>query len=160
MEGRSVGRPRCSGCRFGGLGLFWGHSEGWKPPKVGGPAGGKCPRNSILSRLAPDMSCFWFWAPRRAAPPKGPKMAQNGPNRVPTGPWGGGNGSGNTKMACKHLGNGLGSRWGAFRRGFWRKMGVLGPFWPVLGSGFGPPPSTSNGHRGPPLDRLDPKSEI
>ena len=62
----SVRRPRCppappSDHWYGGLGGSLGDSEAWKPPKVGGCGWTRCPRNSVLSHVAQDTACSWFW---------------------------------------------------------------------------------------------------
>ena len=49
-----------TGPRYGGLGVGEGNFEGWKPPKVGGCGWIRCPRNRVLSNIAPDMVSFWF----------------------------------------------------------------------------------------------------
>ena len=118
--------------RFGGLGVRWGHSEGWKPPKVGGPAWEKCPRNWILSRLAPATVSFWFRGPQPQRPPNGPKMAQNGANWGKGRPPGWHNGTGHAPIACTDLGNGFGDQRSGIRDGFGPKMCHFGPFSAVL----------------------------
>ena len=148
LEGRSMGRPGCSECRFRGLGVFLGHSEGWIPPKVGGPTWEKCPRDSILSRLAPATVDFWFLGPQPRRPPNGPKMAQNGAI------WGEGrspgwhNGTGHARIACTDLGNGFGDQGSGIRDGFGPKMCHFGPFWAVLAP-FGVPFRTPTFHLKP-----------
>ena len=47
---------------YGGLGVLLVESEAWKPQKVGGCGWTRCPRNSILSRVAQDTARSWFWA--------------------------------------------------------------------------------------------------
>ena len=44
----------------GGLGASLGHSHAWKPQKVGGCGGTRCPRNSVLSHVAQDTARCWF----------------------------------------------------------------------------------------------------
>ena len=165
LEGRSMGRPGCSECEFRGLGVFLGHSEGWKPPKVGGPTWEKCPRNSILSRVAPATVDFWFWGPQPRRPPNGPKMAQNGANWGEGRPLGWHTGTGHAPIACTDQlhGPGLETNGAGIGMVLGQKRAILGrfwPFWPLLGSRFGPPAPASDSHRGPPLGRFDPKSEI
>ena len=45
----------------GRLGVSWGDYEAWKPQKVGGCGWTRCPRNSVLSHIAQDTACSWFW---------------------------------------------------------------------------------------------------
>ena len=45
---------------YGGLGGSLGDSEAWKPQKVGGCGWTRCPRNSVLSRVAQDTARAWF----------------------------------------------------------------------------------------------------
>ena len=45
---------------YGGLRVSLGHSEGWKPQKVGGCGWTRCPRNRILSHVAQDTVRAWF----------------------------------------------------------------------------------------------------
>ena len=47
---------------YGGLGISLGDSEACKPQKVGGCGWNRCPRNSVLSHIAQDTTCSWFWA--------------------------------------------------------------------------------------------------
>ena len=45
---------------YGGPGGSLGHSEAWKPQKVGGCGWTSCPRNSDLSHVAQDTARAWF----------------------------------------------------------------------------------------------------
>ena len=47
---------------YGGLGVSFGDSEGWKPQKMGGCGWARCPRVLFLSHIAQDTARSWFWA--------------------------------------------------------------------------------------------------
>ena len=61
------------------LAVHLGHSEGWKPPKVGVGTGNRCPRNHDLVRLARDTANFQFRTARRSLAPNRPKLGQYTP---------------------------------------------------------------------------------
>ena len=46
---------------YGGPGVSLGDSEAWKPQKVGGCEFTRCPQNLVLSHVAQDTACSWFW---------------------------------------------------------------------------------------------------
>jgi hypothetical protein len=124
---------------YGGLGMRLGHSEGWKPLKVGGPTGKKCPQNWILSHVAQDMTKTWFWTMRRATRTKmAPKWPKKGPNRQYRAPGG---------VECDRKRGGEGAI--SYRKGlaavgspqdnvstrFWSILAHFGSFWPSFGRG-------------------------
>ena len=45
---------------YGGLCVSLGHSEAWKPQKVGGCGWTRCPWNLVLSHVAQDTARSWF----------------------------------------------------------------------------------------------------
>ena len=62
---RGPGRPRAPSSEhcYGGLGISLADSDAWKPQKVGGCGWTRCPRNWVLSHIAPqDTARSWFWA--------------------------------------------------------------------------------------------------
>jgi hypothetical protein len=137
-----------------------GHSEGWKPLKVGGPTGKKCPQKWILSHVAQDMTKTWFWTMRRATRTKmAPKWPKKGPNRQYRAPGG---------VECDRKRGGEGAI--SYRKGlaavgcpqdnvstrFWSILAHLALFGPVLAGG-GP---TSRGRPEAPTVRFWLKSEI
>ena len=81
-SGRLGGVPPPSGARHGVLRVRLGRSEGWKPAKLEGCSGGKCPQNRDLGRLARDMAILPFGTAAGPVVTVGPRMA---PKRPKTG---------------------------------------------------------------------------
>ena len=89
---------RAPGDRNPPLAVRLGHSEGWKPPKVGGFTWIKSPWNCNSGHLARDTAIFQFPPAGHARGPTGPfgvqrtpfwgqtgpNMAKSGPKRYPT----------------------------------------------------------------------------
>ena len=110
-----------------------GHSEGWKPPKVGVCTWGKCPRIRDSVRLARDTAIFRF---QPAGHIRGPNEPILGPTDTVSGPHGSRHGQKATQTVPKLiLSISLDNRtfWGAPGRHRGPFLVILGHFRPAWG---------------------------
>ena len=122
-----------------------GHSEGWKPPKVGVCTWVNCPRIRDSVRLVRDTAIFWFQ-------PAGHIRGPNEPTLEPTDTVSGSHGSKNSQKSTQTLPKLIlsidldnGTFWGPPRRHRGPCLVILGHFGPAWGPTRGPPGARSLG---------------